>query len=142
MAVMGDLGLAYSTRPELVLPVHAYERSNRVCNHKLDPCGPVYITVGDGGNLEKMAIEHVDEPGNFPEPSTTPDPCMGGFCAINFTTGPAADNALSSANAAPRRRLPSRTGSSSLSRNDSEGRIELCRDICGLKLRDGGPPTA
>lgn len=70
--------------------VHAYERSNRVYNYTLDPCGPVYITVGDGGNREKMAIEHVDEPGNCPEPSTTPDPYMGGFCALNFTTGPAA----------------------------------------------------
>ncbi|KAK9933218.1 hypothetical protein M0R45_020421 [Rubus argutus] len=28
--------------------VHAYERSNRVYNYTLDPCGPVYITVGDG----------------------------------------------------------------------------------------------
>lgn len=70
--------------------VHAYERSNRVYNYTLDPCGPVYITVGDGGNREKMAIEHADTPGNCPEPLTTPDPYMGGFCATNFTTGPAA----------------------------------------------------
>ncbi|KAK4266649.1 hypothetical protein QN277_027539 [Acacia crassicarpa] len=70
--------------------VHAYERSNRVYNYTLDPCGPVYITVGDGGNWEKMAITHADEPGNCPEPSTTPDDFMGGFCAFNFTSGPAA----------------------------------------------------
>lgn len=70
--------------------VHAYERSNRVYNYTLDPCGPVYITVGDGGNREKMAIPHADDPGNCPEPSTTPDTFMGGFCAMNFTTGPAA----------------------------------------------------
>lgn len=70
--------------------VHAYERTNRVYNYTLDPCGPVYITVGDGGNREKMAIEHADEPGNCPEPSTTPDQYMGGFCATNFTSGPAA----------------------------------------------------
>ncbi|KAM1692212.1 hypothetical protein ACFX2K_031854 [Malus domestica] len=70
--------------------VHAYERSNRVYNYTLDPCGPVYITVGDGGNREKMAIAHTDEPGNCPEPSTTPDKFMGGFCAFNFTEGPAA----------------------------------------------------
>lgn len=37
-----------------------------------------------------MAIEHADEPGNCPEPSTTPDPYIGGFCATNFTSGPAA----------------------------------------------------
>ncbi|XP_034685008.1 purple acid phosphatase 15-like isoform X1 [Vitis riparia] len=70
--------------------VHAYERSNRVYNYTLDPCGPVYITVGDGGNREKMAIPHADEPGQCPEPSTTPDKYMGGFCAFNFTSGPAA----------------------------------------------------
>nr|AGL44403.1 calcineurin-like phosphoesterase [Manihot esculenta] len=84
--------LLYSYGVDIVFNghVHAYERSNRVYNYTLDPCGPVYITVGDGGNREKMAIEHVDEPGNCPEPSTTPDPYMGGFCALNFTTGPAA----------------------------------------------------
>lgn len=59
--------------------VHAYERSNRVYNYTLDPCGPVYITVGDGGNREKMAITHADEPGQCPEPSTTPDDYMGGL---------------------------------------------------------------
>lgn len=72
------------------LQVHAYERSNRVYNYTLDPCGPVYITVGDGGNREKMAINYADDPGQCPEPSTTPDKYMGGFCAINFTSGPAA----------------------------------------------------
>lgn len=69
--------------------VHAYERSNRVYNYTLDSCGPVYIAVGDGGNREKMAVDHVDDPGNCPEPSTTPDAFMGGFCAYNFTSGPA-----------------------------------------------------
>ncbi|XP_062147699.1 purple acid phosphatase 15 [Alnus glutinosa] len=70
--------------------VHAYERSNRVYNYTLDPCAPVYITVGDGGNREKMAIKHADDPGNCPDPSTTPDEYIGGFCATNFTSGPAA----------------------------------------------------
>ncbi|KAL1358304.1 purple acid phosphatase 15 isoform X2 [Arachis hypogaea] len=71
--------------------VHAYERSNRVYNYTLDPCGPVYITVGDGGNREKMAITHADEPGNCPEPSSTPDKLINGglFCGFNFTSGPA-----------------------------------------------------
>lgn len=69
--------------------VHAYERSNRVYNYTLDPCGPIHIVVGDGGNREKMAIAHADEAGNCPEPSTTPDEYMGGFCAFNFTSGPA-----------------------------------------------------
>ncbi|KAI4303904.1 hypothetical protein MLD38_039486 [Melastoma candidum] len=69
--------------------VHAYERSNRVYNYSLDPCGPVHITVGDGGNREKMAIEHADEAGKCPDPSSTSDKFMGGFCAFNFTSGPA-----------------------------------------------------
>ncbi|CAN1193765.1 Purple acid phosphatase 15 [Linum perenne] len=69
--------------------VHAYERSNRVYNYALDPCGPVYITVGDGGNREKMAIPHADEPGNCPDPASTPDTYMKGYCAFNFTSGPA-----------------------------------------------------
>ncbi|RWW38649.1 hypothetical protein BHE74_00056105 [Ensete ventricosum] len=71
-------------------PVHAYERSNRVYNYSLDPCGPVYITVGDGGNREKMAVNHADDLGGCPDPLTTPDEYMGGFCAFNFTSGPAA----------------------------------------------------
>ncbi|KAJ4851517.1 Purple acid phosphatase 15 [Turnera subulata] len=84
--------LLYSHGVDIVFNghVHAYERANRVYNYTLDPCGPVYITVGDGGNREKMAIEHADEPGNCPEPSTTPDEFIGGFCATNFTNGPAA----------------------------------------------------
>ncbi|KAK6940526.1 Purple acid phosphatase, N-terminal [Dillenia turbinata] len=61
-----------------------------VYNYTLDPCGPVHITVGDGGNREKMAIPHADEPGECPEPLSTPDSHMPGFCARNFTSGPAA----------------------------------------------------
>ncbi|KAH9680774.1 Purple acid phosphatase 15 [Citrus sinensis] len=71
--------------------VHAYERSNRVYNYTLDPCGPIHITVGDGGNREKMAVPYADELGNCPEPSTTLDKILGGgkFCGFNFTLGPA-----------------------------------------------------
>nr|XP_011462666.1 PREDICTED: purple acid phosphatase 15-like [Fragaria vesca subsp. vesca] len=70
--------------------VHAYERSNRVYNYTLDPCGPVYITVGDGGNSEMMEIAHADDPGNCPQPYTIPGENMVVFCAFNFTSGPAA----------------------------------------------------
>ncbi|KAJ4731234.1 Purple acid phosphatase [Rhynchospora pubera] len=35
--------------------VHAYERFTRVYNQKADPCGPVHITIGDGGNIEGLA---------------------------------------------------------------------------------------
>ncbi|KAM2480173.1 hypothetical protein PS1_003831 [Malus domestica] len=72
--------------------VHAYKRSNRDYDYNLDSCGPVYLTVGDGGNREKMAVQHADEPGHCPEPSTTPDQHLGAgaFCVENFTSGPAA----------------------------------------------------
>ncbi|XP_054781021.1 purple acid phosphatase 15-like [Prosopis cineraria] len=83
--------LLYSHGVDIVFNghVHAYERSNRVYNYSLDPCGPVYITVGDGGNREKMSIQFADEPGQCPDPSSTPDPYMGGYCVTNFTSGPA-----------------------------------------------------
>ncbi|KAJ6691176.1 PURPLE ACID PHOSPHATASE [Salix koriyanagi] len=71
--------------------VHAYERSNRVYNYSLDPCGPVYITVGNGGSREDIAVTHADDPDECPEPSTTADLDIGGgFCGFNFTSGPGA----------------------------------------------------
>ncbi|KAJ4723019.1 Purple acid phosphatase [Melia azedarach] len=86
--------LLYNYRVDIVFNghVHAYERSNRVYNYTLDPCGPVHITIGDGGNREKMAIKHADEPRNCPDPLSTPDKILGGgkFCGFNFTSGPAA----------------------------------------------------
>jgi hypothetical protein len=39
---------------------------NRVYNYTLDPCGPVYITVGDGGNIEKVDVDFADDPGKCP----------------------------------------------------------------------------
>ncbi|EOY08203.1 Purple acid phosphatase 21 [Theobroma cacao] len=36
--------------------VHAYERFTRIYDNKADPCGPVYITIGDGGNREGLAL--------------------------------------------------------------------------------------
>ncbi|KAM1234239.1 hypothetical protein ACFX13_003920 [Malus domestica] len=85
---------AYSSLPFSSDPkhVHAYKRSNRDYDYNLDSCGPVYLTVGDGGNREKMAVQHADEPGHCPEPSTTPDQHLGvgAFCVENFTSGPAA----------------------------------------------------
>ncbi|GMH08034.1 hypothetical protein Nepgr_009874 [Nepenthes gracilis] len=52
--------------------------------------GNVHIFVGDGGNREKMAIPHADDPGNCPDPLTIPDPYIDQFCAFNFTSGPGA----------------------------------------------------
>uniref|UniRef100_A0A6N2LCZ0 Purple acid phosphatase n=2 Tax=Salix viminalis TaxID=40686 RepID=A0A6N2LCZ0_SALVM len=90
MVAMEELLYSYAVDIVFNGHVHAYERSNRVYKYTLDPCGPVHIVVGDGGNREKMAVVHADEPGNCPDPTTTPDQHIGGFCAFNFTTGPAA----------------------------------------------------
>ena len=32
--------------------VHAYERTHPMYKYKPDTCGPIYITIGDGGNVE------------------------------------------------------------------------------------------
>ncbi|XP_057783599.1 purple acid phosphatase 23 [Salvia miltiorrhiza] len=68
--------------------VHAYERMNRVYNYTLDPCGPVYITVGDGGNIEQVDVDHADEEGKCPSPSDNV-PEFGGVCHTNFSFGAA-----------------------------------------------------
>ncbi|KAF8691906.1 hypothetical protein HU200_040023 [Digitaria exilis] len=68
--------------------VHAYERMNRVFNYTLDPCAPVYINIGDGGNIEKIDIDHADDPGKCPSPGDN-HPEFGGICHMNFTSGPA-----------------------------------------------------
>ena len=34
----------------------ADERMNPVYDYKLDPCGPVYLNVGDGGNIGITAV--------------------------------------------------------------------------------------
>ncbi|KAF9686221.1 hypothetical protein SADUNF_Sadunf03G0136100 [Salix dunnii] len=82
--------LLYQYRVDIVFSghVHAYERMNRVFNYTLDPCGPVYITVGDGGNIEKVEVDHADEPGNCPSAGDN-IPEFGGVCHINFSSGPA-----------------------------------------------------
>ncbi|XP_021728734.1 probable purple acid phosphatase 20 [Chenopodium quinoa] len=40
--------------------VHAYERFTRVYNGTANKCGPVYITIGDGGNREGLATKYTD----------------------------------------------------------------------------------
>ena len=34
---------------------HAYERTKPVYNWTLDDCGPMHITIGDGGTVEAIA---------------------------------------------------------------------------------------
>jgi hypothetical protein len=40
--------------------VHAYEWFARVHAGRADPCGPVYVTIGDNGNREGLADKYVD----------------------------------------------------------------------------------
>jgi len=43
--------------------VHAYERSDGgVLKGKLDSCGPVYVTIGDGGNREGPSPDYLKKP--------------------------------------------------------------------------------
>lgn len=51
--------LLYDARVDVVFAghVHAYERFTRVHNNEANPCGPVYITIGDGGNREGLAFD-------------------------------------------------------------------------------------
>lgn len=86
---MEELLYAYGVDVVFNGHVHAYERSNRVYNYRLDECAPLHIMVGDGGNREKIAVTHADDPGQCPDPQITPD-WSGSFCAFNFTEGPAA----------------------------------------------------
>ncbi|XP_075637785.1 purple acid phosphatase 22-like [Castanea sativa] len=66
--------LLYKARVDVVFAghVHAYERFTRVYNNEKDKCGPVYITIGDGGNREGLALDY-EEPASplslYREPS-------------------------------------------------------------------------
>ncbi|KAF3795368.1 Purple acid phosphatase 18 [Nymphaea thermarum] len=53
--------LLYAANVDIVLAghVHAYERSTRVNMGKVDRCGPVHITIGDGGNREGLAQRYL-----------------------------------------------------------------------------------
>ncbi|KAI4310543.1 hypothetical protein MLD38_035515 [Melastoma candidum] len=49
--------LLYQARVDVVFAghIHAYERFTRVFNGRADSCGPMHITIGDGGNREGLA---------------------------------------------------------------------------------------
>ncbi|KAL0410091.1 UNVERIFIED_CONTAM: putative purple acid phosphatase 20 [Sesamum latifolium] len=54
--------LLYRARVDAVFAghVHAYERFVRVYKNQADECGPVHITIGDGGNREGLATRFMD----------------------------------------------------------------------------------
>ncbi|KAJ4978073.1 hypothetical protein NE237_008853 [Protea cynaroides] len=55
-------GLLYDARVDIVFAghVHAYERFTRIFRDQANPCGPVHITIGDGGNREGLAREYLE----------------------------------------------------------------------------------
>ncbi|XP_047336394.1 purple acid phosphatase 22-like [Impatiens glandulifera] len=58
--------LLYNAKVDIVFAghVHAYERFTRVFDNNEDQNGPIYITIGDGGNREGLAL-------SFEKPSPT-----------------------------------------------------------------------
>ncbi|XP_047174873.1 probable purple acid phosphatase 20 [Vigna umbellata] len=54
--------LLFQARVDVVFAghVHAYERFTRVYKDKANNCGPVHITIGDGGNREGLANKYID----------------------------------------------------------------------------------
>jgi len=42
--------------------VHSYERTNPVVDYNVTECGPVHVTIGDGGNREKVANTWYQQP--------------------------------------------------------------------------------
>ncbi|CAI9097763.1 OLC1v1034247C1 [Oldenlandia corymbosa var. corymbosa] len=68
--------LLYNARVDAVFSghVHAYERFTRVFDNKVDPCGPVYVTIGDGGNREGLAMNFEKQK---PEISVYREPSFG-----------------------------------------------------------------
>ncbi|KAI3442841.1 Purple acid phosphatase [Psidium guajava] len=52
--------LLYGARVDIVIAghVHAYERFTRIYDNEADSCGPVYVTIGDGGNREGLALSY------------------------------------------------------------------------------------
>jgi hypothetical protein len=59
---MEPLFYKYKVNIAIMGHVHAYERTHPVFKNKTNPFGTIYITVGDGGNLEGHAKEYYEQP--------------------------------------------------------------------------------
>ncbi|CAN6339666.1 unnamed protein product [Urochloa humidicola] len=55
--------LLYDARVDVVFAghVHAYERFTRIYDNEADSRGPMYITIGDGGNREGLALRFIED---------------------------------------------------------------------------------
>ena len=62
--------------------VHAYERTHPMYNYALHPFGPVYLTMGDGGNIEGPYRSFVDD---VYSPGVTF--CQQAWATKNFASG-------------------------------------------------------
>ncbi|WIA32552.1 hypothetical protein OEZ86_003360 [Tetradesmus obliquus] len=54
---------------------HAYERTKPTAQYQVDECGPVYFTIGDGGNIEGLYKDFIDTV--QPKPAWCADPEIG-----------------------------------------------------------------
>ncbi|GFR53263.1 hypothetical protein Agub_g16045 [Astrephomene gubernaculifera] len=61
MSVWEDVFYNYGVDLVLSGHVHAYERTHPLYKYRPDSCGPVYLTIGDGGNVEGPYRNFVDE---------------------------------------------------------------------------------
>nr|GMD44443.1 probable purple acid phosphatase 20 [Ipomoea batatas] len=54
--------LLFEAKTDIVFAghVHAYERFTRVYKEEANDSGPLYITIGDGGNREGLATKYID----------------------------------------------------------------------------------
>ena len=64
----------------------AYERMT------LKPCGPIYIIVGDGGNIERVDVNHEHDLGRCPSVGDDNISLFGGVCPLKFSPGPTKGN--------------------------------------------------
>ncbi|RLN01127.1 purple acid phosphatase 22-like isoform X2 [Panicum miliaceum] len=55
--------MLYEARVDVVFAghVHAYERFTRIYDNEADSRGPMYITIGDGGNREGLALRFIKD---------------------------------------------------------------------------------
>ena len=57
-----DILFKYQVNLVITGHVHAYERTYPVYQGKPNPVGPIYITIGDGGNIEGHATNYQEPP--------------------------------------------------------------------------------
>ncbi|KXZ54062.1 hypothetical protein GPECTOR_5g17 [Gonium pectorale] len=61
MSIWEDIFYEYGVDMVFNGHVHAYERTHPMYKYRPDTCGPIYVTIGDGGNVEGPYRNYVDE---------------------------------------------------------------------------------